>query len=277
MMMMSTMMMSLTGLVPNCVVMVATVKALKMHGGGPTVTPGKPLHSAYTEENLGLVEKGFANMRRHLNNVSHYGLPVVVAVNKFSTDSKAELELVQKLSLEAGAIDAVICEHWQKGGMAYPVTTVTGVTSYNNVGEGATGLAEAVMKACSQSSSFKFLYPLDMSIEDKIRFIAQKIYGAKDIELLPDARNKVSLYESQGFGELPICMAKTHLSLSHDPSLKGAPTGFIVPVRDVRASVGAGFLYPLVGQISTMPGLPTRPCFMDIDIDTDTGDIHGLF
>ena len=146
-----------------------------------------------------------------------------------------------------------------------------------SLGEGVTGLSEAVMKACSQPSSFKFLYPLDMSIEDKIRLIAQKIYGAKDIELLPDARNKVSLYESQGFGGLPICMAKTHLSLSHDPSLKGAPTGFVVPVRDVRASVGAGFLYPLIGQISTMPGLPTRPCFMDIDIDTDTGDIHGLF
>ena len=114
-----------TGLIPNCVVMVATVRALKMHGGGPTVTPGKPLHSAYTEENLGLVEAGFANMRRHLHNVSHYGVPVVVAVNKFSTDSQAELELVQKLSMEAGASDAVICEHWEKGGMAYPVVIVT--------------------------------------------------------------------------------------------------------------------------------------------------------
>jgi len=145
------------------------------------------------------------------------------------------------------------------------------------LGKGATSLAEAVIKACSQPSSFKFLYPLELSIEDKIRSIAQKIYGAKDIELSAEAKEKISLYESQGFGQLPICMAKTHLSLSHDPTLKGAPTGFVLPVRDVRASVGAGFLYPLVGQISTMPGLPTRPCFVDIDINCDTEDINGLF
>jgi len=145
------------------------------------------------------------------------------------------------------------------------------------LGKGATLLAEAVMKACSQHSSFNFLYPLELPIEDKIRTIAQKIYGAKDIELSPEAKEKVALFESQGFGQLPICMAKTHLSLSHDPSLKGAPSGFVLPVRDVRASVGAGFLYPLIGQISTMPGLPTRPCFVDIDIDCNTEDIDGLF
>merc|ERR1740128_650705 len=164
-----------------------------------------------------------------------------------------------KLAKKAGADDAVMCEHWAKGG------------------PGAAGLAKAVDAVCAKSNNFKFLYDLDETIEQKIRTIAQKIYGADDIELLPEALVKIERYKKQGFGNLPICMAKTHLSLSADPSKKGAPTGFTIPIRDVRASVGAGFLFPLVGTMSTMPGLPTRPCFYDIDLDLETGEVHGLF
>ena len=145
------------------------------------------------------------------------------------------------------------------------------------LGKGAVQLAEAVKSACSVETNFQFLYNLDLSLEEKIKTIACQVYGADDILLMDEARQKLECYESLGFGKLPICMAKTHLSLSHDPALKGRPSGFVVPIRDVRASVGAGFIYPLVGSISTMPGLSTRPCFYDIDIDPDTEEISGLF
>ena len=230
-----------SGLVPDAVVLVATVRALKMHGGGPSVVPGVPLKPEYTESNLPLVQAGFCNLRKQIENVNMFGVPVVVAINVFVTDTEEELELIRLLAKAAGAFDAVLCRHWAKGG------------------EGAAGLAEAVERATSSSSSnFRFLYDLGLSIEDKIRTIAQKIYGADDIELLPEAQVKIERYKRQGFSNLPICMAKTHLSLSSDPSKKGAPTGFVIPIRDVRASVGAGFLYPLVGTMSTMPGLSTR-------------------
>ncbi|XP_016394780.1 C-1-tetrahydrofolate synthase, cytoplasmic-like [Sinocyclocheilus rhinocerous] len=175
------------------------------------------------------------------------------------TDTKAELDLICKLAKEAGAFDAVHCSHWADGGA------------------GAADLARAVQKAADLPNSFKFLYDIELPIVDKIRIIAQKIYGADDIELLPEAQHKVDLYSKQGFASLPICMAKTHLSLSHDAEKKGVPTGFVLPIRDIRASVGAGFLYPLVGTMPTIPGLPTRPCFYDIDLDTESGEVHGLF
>ncbi|XP_042860886.1 C-1-tetrahydrofolate synthase, cytoplasmic-like isoform X3 [Penaeus japonicus] len=248
-----------SGLVPNAVVLVATVRALKMHGGGPTVTPGVPLPAAYTEENLELVEKGFTNLGKQIENGCMFGVPVVVAINAFASDTEAELGLIKKLALGAGAANAVICNHWAKGGA------------------GAVQLAEAVASASSQPSEFKFLYDLTLPIEDKIRTIAQKIYGADDVEFKPEAQEQINRYRKQGFNDLPICMAKTHLSLSSDPSLKGAPKGFTIPVRDVRASVGAGFLYPLIGTMTTMPGLPTRPCIYDIDLDLETEEVLGLF
>ncbi|XP_072546593.1 C-1-tetrahydrofolate synthase, cytoplasmic isoform X2 [Salminus brasiliensis] len=248
-----------SGLRPHVVVLVATVRALKMHGGGPTVTAGMPLPKEYTEENLELVEKGCSNLRKQVENAKHFGVPVVVAVNAFKTDTDAEVQLICKLSKEAGAFDAVPCTHWADGGA------------------GAVELGKAVQKAAEAPSNFSFLYNTELPVADKIRIIAQKIYGADDIELLPEAQHKVELYTKQGFGNLPICMAKTHLSLSHDAEKKGVPTGFVLPIRDIRASVGAGFLYPLVGTMPTIPGLPTRPCFYDIDLDPVTGEVIGLF
>lgn len=248
-----------SGLRPHVVVLVATVRALKMHGGGPTVTAGMPLPKEYVEENLVLLENGCCNLRKQIENTMHFGVPVVVAVNAFKTDTDAELDLVCKLAKSAGAFDAVRCSHWADGGA------------------GALALGRAVQRASMAPSSFKFLYDLELSITDKIRTIAQKIYGADDIELLPDAQHKVELYTKQGFGNLPICMAKTHLSLSHEADKKGVPTGFILPIRDIRASVGAGFLFPLVGTMPTIPGLPTRPCFYDIDLDPETEQVIGLF
>uniref|UniRef100_A0A8C2S9Z0 C-1-tetrahydrofolate synthase, cytoplasmic n=1 Tax=Capra hircus TaxID=9925 RepID=A0A8C2S9Z0_CAPHI len=248
-----------SGLRPHVVVLVATVRALKMHGGGPTVTAGLPLPKAYIEEDLELVGKGFSNLKKQIENARMFGVPVVVAVNAFKTDTEAELDLISRLAKEHGAFDAVKCTHWAEGG------------------KGALALAEAVQRAAAAPSSFQLLYDLKLPVEDKIRIIAQKIYGADDIELLPEAQHKAEVYTKQGFGNLPICMAKTHLSLSHNPELKGVPTGFVLPVRDIRASVGAGFLYPLVGTMSTMPGLPTRPCFYDIDLDPETEQVNGLF
>jgi len=248
-----------SGLVPNVVVLVATIRALKMHGGGPKVVAGRPLDPAYTEENLDLLEAGCSNLRVHIRNAVRFGVPVVVAVNRFKDDTDSEIELVRRISKEAGALDAVMTNHWAEGGL------------------GAVALGEAVIAACEQPSNFQFLYPLDMSIKEKIETIAKKMYGADGVEYSPEAEEKIALYTKNGFDDLPICMAKTHLSLSHDPNLKGAPTGFIVPIRDLRASVGAGFLYPLLGTMSTMPGLPTRPAYYDVDVDLETGKVVGLF
>ncbi|XP_044520789.1 C-1-tetrahydrofolate synthase, cytoplasmic isoform X1 [Gracilinanus agilis] len=248
-----------SGLRPHVVVLVATIRALKMHGGGPTVTAGVPLPKDYIEENLELVENGFCNLGKQIQNARMFGIPVVVAINAFKTDSEAEVELVARLAKETGAFDAVKCTHWAEGG------------------KGAIALAHAVQRASQAPSHFQLLYDVELPVVDKIRKIAQKIYGADDIELLPEAQHKVEVYTKQGFGNLPICMAKTHLSLSHNPEKKGVPTGFVLPIRDIRASVGAGFLYPLVGTMSTMPGLPTRPCFYDIDLDPVSEQVNGLF
>jgi len=248
-----------SGLIPHVVVIVATVRALKMHGGGPKVVAGKPLASAYTDENLDLLRKGLPNMERHIKNALKFGVNVVVAVNSFATDTKAEVELIRKTAIEAGAMDSVVCTHWMEGG------------------KGAVALAKAVVNACGKPSKFKFLYPLELSIKEKIEIICKEIYGADGVDYLPEAEEKIKLYTKLGFDKLPMNMAKTHLSFSHDASIKGAPTGFRVPIRDVRASVGAGFLYPLLGEMRTMPGLPTRPVFYDVDLDLKTGKVVGLF
>jgi formyltetrahydrofolate synthetase len=247
-----------SGLIPNAVVLVATIRALKMHGGGPKVTPGAPLDKAYTSENLGLLEAGGGNLAHHIQIARKFGVPVVVAINRFSADTDAEVALVERIAREAGAEAAVLSDHWANGG------------------EGARDLAEAVVKACEKPSHFKFLYPLELPLKQKIETIAKEVYGADGVAFEPLAEKQIAFYEAAGFGHLPICMAKTHLSLSHDPALKGVPKGFTVPVREVRASVGAGFVYPLLGEMSTMPGLPTNPAFMKIDLDED-GRIVGLF
>jgi formyltetrahydrofolate synthetase len=248
-----------SGLVPNCVVLVATIRALKMHGGGPKVVAGRPLDPAYTEENLELLEAGCNNMVVHIKNALRFGVPVVVAVNRFTNDTAAEVALVARIAREAGAEDAVMTNHWTEGGL------------------GSIELGKAVMAACEKPSNFQFLYPLDLTIKEKIEIIVRKMYGADGVEFSPEAEEKIALYTRVGFDKLPMCMAKTHLSLSHDPTLKGAPKGFVVPVRDIRASVGAGFLYPLLGAMSTMPGLPTRPVYFDVDLDLETGKVLGLF
>ncbi|HXU19032.1 MAG TPA: formate--tetrahydrofolate ligase [Verrucomicrobiae bacterium] len=247
-----------SGLVPNCVVMVATIRALKMHGGGPKVVAGQPLNPAYTEENLELLEKGCSNLIKMIDNARKYGIPVVVGVNRFQYDTPAEVDLVRKIAMKAGAVDAVMSNHWAQGGA------------------GAVELGKAVIAACEKPSKFQFLYPLEMGIKQKIETIVREMYGGAGVEYSPEAEKKIALYDRLGFNKLPMCMAKTHLSLSHDANLKGAPTGFTVPVRDVRASVGAGFLYPLLGTMSTMPGLSTRPGYYEIDIDLKTGRIIGL-
>jgi len=248
-----------SGLVPDVVVLVATIRALKMHGGGPKVVAGRPLDFAYTNENLELLEAGLPNLLHHIKIAKKYGVPVVVAVNKFFTDSDAELELVRKAAVESGgAFDAVVSEHWEFGG------------------QGAVDLAKAVIAASEQESNFKFLYPLEMTIKEKIEIIAREIYNADGVDYTPEAEARIADYERLGFGHSTICMAKTHLSISHDPNMKGVPSGYRLPISDIRASVGAGFLYPLVGEMRTMPGLSTRPAYFDIDLDPDTGEVLGL-
>ena len=247
-----------SGLIPNCVVIVATIRALKMHGGLGKVVPGKPLPKELTEENLPALEKGCENLVKHIQNARLFGVPVVVAINKFTTDTEREIELVKEKAIEAGAEGAYLSEVWAKGG------------------EGGAELAEAVVAACEKPSNFRFLYPLEASIKEKIETIATKIYGADGVDYSPEAESKIKLFERLGYGKFPICMAKTHLSLSHEPSWKGVPKGWRLPIRDIRASVGAGFLYPLCGEMRTMPGLPSEPAFTKVDIAED-GRVVGLF
>ena len=248
-----------SGNIPNAVVLVVTVRALKMHGGGPKVTAGAPLAPEYTNENLELVEKGAANMLAHIHIARKFGIPVVVAINRFPTDADSELELIRKIAkADDGVVDAVVCDHYSKGGA------------------GAVELGKAVIKAAEMKSDFKFLYPLEKPIKEKIETIAREVYGADGVDYSEQAENQIREFTRLGYDKLPICMAKTHLSLSHDPALKGVPKGFRIPIRDVSASIGAGFLYPLLGTMSTMPGLPTRPAYYDIEIDFKTGKILGL-
>jgi len=247
-----------SGLVPNCVVIVCTVRALKMHSGKFTMVAGKPLDEGLVRENLQALEEGMCNLRKHIENAKLFGVPVVVAVNRFTTDTDNEISLIRKRAVEAGAEDAVLSEVWAKGG------------------EGGRELAQAVVRACEKKTDFKFLYPLDVPIKEKIGAIAVKIYGAKDVSYSPAAEEKIKLYTKFGYDRLPVCMAKTHLSISHEPSWKGAPGGYTLPIRDIRASVGAGFLYPLCGDMRTMPGLPSVPAGVKVDIDSE-GRVVGLF
>ncbi len=247
-----------SGLVPDAVVLVATIRALKMHGGGPRVIPGRKLDKAYTEENLELLEAGLPNLLAHIRNAQLFGVPVVVAVNAFTDDTEAEIELVRKAAIDAGAVGAAHSNHWAEGG------------------DGAIELAKAVVSACEQPSKFEYLYPLDISIRDKIEIIAKQVYGASEVKYDGLAERQIESFEKQGWGNLPICVAKTHLSISQDPKLKGAPTGHTVRVREARASVGAGFIYPMLGTMRTMPGLGMTPAYMNVDVDED-GKVVGLF
>ncbi|HSR34136.1 MAG TPA: formate--tetrahydrofolate ligase [Anaerolineae bacterium] len=248
-----------SGLVPNCVVLVCTVRALKMHGGGPKVVAGQPLNKAYTEEDLELLEKGLPNLLQHVENVLKFGIPVVVAINRFKDDTDAEIELIRKRARETGAEDAVESTVWMNGA------------------KGGAALAEAVVKACEKPSNFRFLYPDEYSIKEKIETVAKEIYRADGVDYSPEAEAKIKLFTEMGLSHLPLCMAKTHLSFTHDPKLKGTPRNWVLPITDVRASVGAGFIFPLCGTMRTMPGLPTRPAFTDVDIDPETGRVVGLF
>ncbi|MCD6361817.1 MAG: formate--tetrahydrofolate ligase, partial [Armatimonadetes bacterium] len=238
---------------------VASVRALQLHGGAFKFRPGtRPPQEEFEKENVEAVAAGAPNLVKHIENIRLFGLPVVVAINRFPTDTDAEIAEVRRAALDAGADAAVTSTVWAEGGA------------------GGAELAEAVVAACERPSEFRFLYPLDAPIREKIETICTKVYGADGVTYSSEARRKIRRFEKQGLGDLPICMAKTHLSLSHDPNLKGRPTGFTVPIEDIRASVGAGFLYPLCGAIRTMPGLPTRPAAVDVDIDDD-GNVVGLF
>ncbi len=247
-----------SALKPDCVVLVATVRALKMHSGRFQVVAGKPLDPGLLKEDLQALGEGCANLEKQIENIKLFGVPVVVAINKFTTDTNKEIELIRKKAIAAGAQDALLSEVWAHGS------------------KGAEHLARAVIKAAEKKSAFKFLYPLNLPIKEKIKIIAQKIYGAKNVDYTEAAEKNIALYTKLGYDQLPVCMAKTHLSLSHDPKLKGRPKGFTLPVRDIRASIGAGFLYALCGTMRTMPGLPTHPAGEKIDIDKN-GKIQGLF
>jgi len=247
-----------SGLVPDAVVMVATVRALKMHSGRYRVVAGRPLDPGLAREDLGAVEAGCANLDKQIANARLFGVPVVVAINAFPTDTPAEVEVIRQRSLTAGAEGAYVSEVWARGGA------------------GGEELARAVLKAAERPVNFRFLYELDWPIKKKVETIAEKIYGADGVDYLPAAEKQIAKYTELGYANLPICMAKTHLSISHDPALKGRPSGFRVPIRDVRASMGAGFLYPLLGEMRTMPGLPSEPNTWKIDIDED-GNVVGLF
>ena len=249
----------LSGLIPDAVVVVATIRALKMHGGGPTVKPGLPLSEEYTTENLGLLEKGCENLIAHIETVKKSGVQPVVCINNFFTDTKSEEELVRKIAEQHGAL-ATVSKHWLKGG------------------EGAQELAEMVIHACDQKKDFKFLYELDMPLRKRIELIAKDVYGASGVTYTEKAMKKIESFESdpavKSFG---TCMVKTHLSLSHDPDLKGRPTGWELPISDVLIYKGAGFVVPVAGAIKLMPGTASNPAFRRIDVDVETGKVQGLF
>ncbi len=243
----------------DCVVITSSIRALKMHGGAFEMKPGQKLNRELAaKDNMPALKKGCENLKVHIENMRSFGIPVVVTINKFTDDKPQETDFVRKYAIDNGASFAIPIDPWEKGG------------------EGCIEAAEAVVKACAMPNNFHFLYPDNLSIEEKIETIAKKIYRADGVDYSPQAKTRIKLYTKLGYGKLPINMAKTHLSLSHDPNLKGAPKNYRIPVRDVRASVGAGFLYPLLGEMRTMPGLPSRAAFMDVDIDKE-GKTLGIF
>jgi len=244
-----------SGLIPSSIVLVCTVRALRMHGGGAI----SPIKSITPEENEEVLRKGVENLQKHISNGIKYGVPLVVAINAMKTDTVNEWKIIKDASLEAGAMDAIVSTHWENGGL------------------GAIELAETVIKACQQPQQFKFLYDLNMPLQLKIETIAKEMYGAKSVEFNTEILNKLKSYESKGYGILPVCMAKTALSLSGNPNLKGVPKDFTLPIVDVYVSVGAGFVVVIAGEITKMPGLSTRPSIYDIDLNAKTGEIVGLF
>jgi formate--tetrahydrofolate ligase len=248
-----------SGLKPSAVVLVATVRALKMHGGGPTVKPGLPLDAAYRKEDLGLLEKGCENLVAHIGTIRKSGVRPVVCVNSFHTDTRNEIALVRRIAEENGALCAR-SEHWLKGG------------------EGAVELAEAVVQACNEKNDFHFLYELDVPLSRRIEIIAKEVYGARGVTFSDRAKAKVALYEADPqAASLGTCMVKTHLSLSHDPDVKGRPRDWDLPISDVLVYKGAGFLVPVAGAIKLMPGTGSNPAFLRVDVDVETGKVKGLF
>ncbi|HIC86600.1 MAG TPA: formate--tetrahydrofolate ligase, partial [Desulfobacterales bacterium] len=248
-----------SGLKPHVAVLTTTIRALKMHGGGPKVVPGLPLDEAYTKENVELVEKGIPNMVHHINTVRKAGINPVVCINAFHTDTKDEIAAVRKAAEEAGARCAV-SEHWAKGG------------------EGAIEFAEAVKEACDEENEFRFLYPLEMKLRERVETIAREVYGADGVTWTPEAEAKAKMLESDPkYDDFATMMVKTHLSLSHDPALKGVPKGWTLPIRDVLIYSGAKFLCPCAGTISLMPGTSSNPAFRRVDVDVKTAKVIGLF
>jgi formate--tetrahydrofolate ligase len=248
-----------SGIKPNAVVVVATVRALKMHGGGPAVKPGIPLDDAYVKENIGLVEKGCENLVAHIETVKKSGVRPVVCINSFYTDTKSEIAAIRRIGEKAGALVAV-SQHWLKGG------------------EGAIELAEAVMQACNEKNNFHFLYELETPLRQRIELIAKEVYGADGVSYTDEALAKAKELEADpASSKLGTCMVKTHLSLSHDPDVKGRPKGWTLPVRDILTYKGAGFIVPVAGGIKLMPGTASDPAYRRIDVDTKTGKVRGLF
>ncbi|RKY11007.1 MAG: formate--tetrahydrofolate ligase, partial [Planctomycetota bacterium] len=249
----------MSGLKPNAVVVVATIRALKMHGGGPTVKPGMPLDEVYTKEKLELVEKGCENLVAHIETVKKSGVKPVVCVNSFHLDTPAEIELVRKIAEENGAL-AAVSSHWLNGG------------------EGAVELAEAVIQACEEENDFKFLYDLKTPLRKRIELIAKEVYGSSGVAYTDTALEKAKAHEADPISEtLGTCMVKTHLSLSHDPDLKGRPKGWELPINDILVYKGAGFIVPLAGGIKLLPGTGSNPAYRKIDVDVNTGKVQGLF
>jgi formyltetrahydrofolate synthetase len=249
----------MSGLKPNAVVIVATIRALKMHGGGPTVKPGIPLSKEYTEENLGLVEKGCENLVAHIETAKKSGIRPVVCINGFYADTEAEIALVRKLAEQSGALVAR-SDHWLKGG------------------EGAIELAEAVIEACNDKNDFRFLYELEAPLRKRIELIAKEVYGADGVTYTDEALQKAKAFEADPVSKtLGTCMVKTHLSLSHDPDVKGRPRNWELPISDILIYKGAGFIVPVAGAIKLMPGTASDPAFRGIDVDVNTGKVQGLF
>lgn len=247
-----------SGFKPSVAVVVATLRALKLHGGGGAATVGAPLPATLTGPNQEALSKGFANLEQHIANARAHGVPVVVAVNAFKDDPRFELDWVRDRSLEVGAVDAAVSTHWADGG------------------KGAEQLAEAVVRASERPANFAHLYELAWPIREKIETIATKMYGAEGVKFEPEAERQMQLAEALGFGQLPVCMAKTPLSLSHDPALKGRPAGFTLPIKELRILAGAGFVTAVCSGIQLMPGLPKKPAGERIDLDPVSGEIVGL-
>jgi len=249
----------LSGLRPQVAVIVCTVRALKMHGGGPRVAPGRPLPEVYERENLELVEKGLANLLHHIGIVKRSGVSPVVCLNRFPTDSEAEIRLVRRAVEGEAGVRFAVGEHWLKGG------------------EGALELADAVLEACQDPSDFRFLYEADAPVQERVERIAREVYGADGVEWSPEAKEKLEgLADIVRLEEFATVMVKTHLSLSHDPNWKGVPKGWVLPVRDVLVFTGARFLCPVAGDIALMPGTSSDPAFRRIDVDVETGQVRGL-